>query len=160
MRTRNFYLAAVIFLFLTACDKPESNPELKDSVYLDMKNEEARYKKEMDAKLKELESYNESYAELPDSDYQKKMTRADIYRTKNEIKKLKQMEAYYRVSAESRQIFARKQYLEYYKTGKGKDWPPSEAKTRYEAQKKLANTPKSWTRGIASKASSKKAEKK
>jgi hypothetical protein len=160
MRTRNFYLAAVIFLFLAACDKPESTPEVRDSIYQDMRNEESRLKKEVDAKTKELEGYQETYLELPDSDYQKKMTREDIYRTKNEITKLKQMAEYNRIAAESRQIFARKQYLEYYKAGKGKDWPPTEVKEKYEAQKKMAATPKSWTRGIASKKAPKKEEKK
>jgi len=160
MRTRNFYVVAIIFLFLAACDKPDSAPEVRDSVYQDLRSEEARFKKEVDAKIKELDALQETYAELPDSDYQKKMTREDIYRTKNEISKLQQMSDYNRIAAESRQIFSRKQYLEYYKAGKGKEWPPADVKGKYEAQKKMASTPKSWTRGMASKKIPKKEEKK
>ncbi|MES2768418.1 MAG: hypothetical protein V4596_04665 [Bdellovibrionota bacterium] len=160
MRTRNFYSTLIIFLFLAGCDKPEGAPELKDPVYQDMKSEEAKVKKEIDAKVKELEGLQETYLELPDSDYQKKMTREDIYRTKSEISKLEQMMSYHSISAESRQIYARKQYLEYYKAGKGKEWPPAGVKEKYEAQKKVSFAPKQWSRGIASKKIPKKEEKK
>ena len=160
MRTRNFYSGALLFLFLVGCNNPESTPELKDPIYQDLKSEEASTKKQVEAKLKELEGYQADYDELPDNDYQKKMTRDDIYKTKKEINKLEQMEEYYRISAESRQIFARKQYLEYYKAGKGEEWPPADAKEKYEFQKKLVAAPKTWTRGIASKKEVKKKESK
>ena len=160
MRTRNFYVVLIIFSILAGCDKPESTPELKDPVYQDMRSEEARAKKDVDAKTKELEALQESYLELPDSDYQKKMTREDIYRTKNEISKLQQMMNYHKISGDSRQIFARKQYLEYYKAGKGLEWPPKSVGEMYETQKKIAITPKQWTRGMASKKAPKKEEKK
>ncbi len=149
-----------IFLFLAGCDNLDKTPELRDPVYQDMKSEESRVKKEIDAKTKELKGLQETYLELVDSDYQKKLTREDIYRIKNEIKKLEQMMEYHMISAESRQIYARKQYLEYFKAGKDKDWPPTGIKEKYETQKKMATTSKQWSRGLASKKIPKKVEKK
>lgn len=160
MRTRNFYSAALLFLFLVGCNNPDSTPELRDPVYQDMKSQEESFKKQVEAKKKELEEFETSYHELPDNDFQKKMTREDIYRTKNEITKLEQMTEYHRISAESRQIYARKQYLEYFKAGKEKEWPPADVKEKYELQKKMAAAPKQWTRGISSKKAPKKEEKK
>lgn len=160
MLTRKFYSALLIFLFLAGCEKPDSTPEIRDPIYQDMKSEESRVQKEIDGKIKELEGIKTSQLELPDSDYQKKLNRDEIFRLGNEITRLNQMKEYFRISAESRQIYARKQYLEYYKAGKAESWPPAETKEQYETQKKLSQTPKSWTRGVANKAPAKKPEKK
>jgi hypothetical protein len=158
--TRKFYLLAFIFLFLTACDKPDSTPELRDPIYNDLKSEEAKKQRELDSKIKELEKIENSQAGLLDTEAQKKLNRRDIFRLKNEIEKLRQLKEYYRVSAESRQIYVRKQYLDYYKAGKSSEWPPADLKERYEARKRLAEAPKQWTRGIASKETPKNLEKK
>ena len=160
MLTRKFYSLLFIFSVLLGCDKPDSTPELRDPVYQDLKSEESKVKKEVDAKLKELEEHKSLYSELSDSDYQKKITRGDIYNVENEIKKLTQKVDFYRISAESRQIFARKQYLEYYKAGKSDEWPPKSTKDKYEQQKKLSQNSKQWTRGMASTKPAKKEDKK
>lgn len=159
MLTRKFYLLLFIFSFLTACDKPDSSPELKDPVYQDLKQEESSKQKEIDAKLKEYADIEKNQINLLDNDPQKKLNRQELFRLQNEISKLTQMKEYYKVSAESRQIYARKQYLEYYKTGKASEWPPKDLKERYETQKKLSETPKRWSRGVASKKAPKKADK-
>ncbi len=148
MRTRNIYLGIFISLFMVACDKPESTPELKDPIYLDLKTQESIFQKQIDDKLKEIEGLEQTMGELLDNDYQKKLTREEIFKTKNELAKLKQKKEFYRISKESRQIFARQQYLEYYKNKQ--KWPPEDIKEQYLQRKKLAEAPKAWQRGVAS----------
>jgi hypothetical protein len=69
---------------------------------------------------------------------------------------MKQKRDFYTISSESRQIFARKQYLEYFK--QKKDWPPADVKTKYFEIKEAESAPKRWSRGIASKKAKKSSE--
>lgn len=146
---------------MMGCSNPNSNPELRDPVYKDLKSEETKIKKDLQEKEKALVELKTSYEEMPDNNFQKKLTRADIFKSQNEITKLRQMESFHRISAESRQIYARKEYLEYFKAGKESEWPPKESQVLYMKQKAAEKADKRWTRGMASvKPVDKKSEKK
>lgn len=134
---------------MVGCNNPEPTPELRDPIYQDLKSEESKLEKDIEAKEKDLEGIKEQQPNLADNDYQKKLNRDEIFRLQNEIRKMKQKKEFYTVSSESRQIFARKQYLEYFK--QGKEWPPADVKERYFEAKKMEDSPMKWTRGMASK---------
>lgn len=154
MLTRKFYSGLLLFLFLVGCNNPESTPELRDPIYQDLKSQETKLEKDIEGKEKELDGIKEQQSGLADNDYQKKLNRDEIYRLGNEIDKMKQKKEFFSISSESRQIFARKQYLEYFK--QGKDWPPAGVKERYFEVKNLEGLPKKWSRGIANKPAPKK----
>jgi hypothetical protein len=149
MLTRKFYLGLFIFPFMLGCSNPDSDPQLKDPIYQDLKSEQAKLEKEIDTKKKELATHQKNYVDMHDNDFQKKEERSDIFKTENAITKLEQKLVFYKASAESREIYDRKEYLQAYKSGKGKEWPSPDEKIRYDQQKTAAATPSQWTRGIA-----------
>lgn len=157
MLTRKFYSTLLLFAFLLGCNNIDSAPELRDPIYQDLKSEGEKLDKNVEAKEKELEGITEQQPSLADNDYQKKLNRDEIFRLGNEISKMKQKVEFYSVSTESRQIFARKQYLEYFK--QGKDWPPVGVKEKYFEIKEAESAPKKWNRGVASKPVEKEAKK-
>lgn len=157
MLTRKFYSILLLFAFLLGCNNIDSTPELRDPIYQDLTSESAKLDKEVEAKEKELEGIVDQQPDLADNDYQKKLNRDEIFRLGNEINKMKQKKEFYSASAESRQIFARKQYLEYFK--QGKDWPPAGVKEKYFKIKEAESVPKKWNRGVASKPNEKEAKK-
>jgi predicted nucleic acid-binding Zn-ribbon protein len=75
---------------LIGCKKPIENAELTDPIYMDLLAEQDRAKKEVEAKEKELTTLRDGYSQLKDNDYQKKVTREEIFKTENDLYKLKQ----------------------------------------------------------------------
>lgn len=147
MRTRNFYVAFLILVFLTGCKKPVENPELTDPIYSDFTSEADRLKKEIEAKYKEIENQKKEIESPLAIEGQKKLARENIFSLKNEIFKLSQKEQYFRYSAESRKIFIRKKSLEAFKSGN--NWEPLDIKEDYLERKRLSQAPKTWARGVA-----------
>jgi hypothetical protein len=150
MLTRKFYLGFFIFPFMVGCSNPDSDPQLRDPIYQDLQSESSKTQKDIDTKKKDLENHQKSFTELHDNDFQKIQERSDIFKTQNEITKLEQKLRFYKASAESREIYARKEYLEAYKNGKDKDWPSPETKILYHEQKRAEAAPTRWSRGMAS----------
>jgi hypothetical protein len=71
MLTRKFYSVLLLLAFLLGCNNPEAEPERKDPIYQDLKSEESKLDKDIEAKLKELDGIKEQQSSLLDNDYQK-----------------------------------------------------------------------------------------
>ncbi len=139
------------------CKKPVENPELQDPIYMDFLGRADAIEKDIESKEKELESARiviESPAAIIG---EKKMAKETIFVVKNQIFILKQKLQFNKYSAESRKIYIRKQSLEAFKNDQ--DWVPKDVREAYFARKKLAEAPKTWARGVASKIPVKKEKK-
>lgn len=155
MKTSNFYYFIIFSLFFMGCTKVNEKPELLDPIYLDLTSQADKIKKDIDGKIKELDGYRESYKTQEVNQFERKLTKTNIQNATAEIAKLKQQLQFYEISTESRLIFARKQYLQYFK--EGKEWPPKSVFISYDKNKKVRSEyQRNWTRGMASRVPSKK----
>lgn len=145
MITRNFYLFLILLAIATGCKKILHNPETIDPIYLDFVSESEKIKKEAEAKEKELDGYREGLAAAPEIGPDKKTLRDNVYKAEGDLAKLRQKQKYYELSASSRQIYVRKEYLEFYKNNKA--WDPKSSADAYFKNKELQSEPKRWSRG-------------
>jgi len=157
MRTRKIYYFVGLVILASGCTKLDPTPEAKDRIYQDFLAEAEKAKKDIEAKEKELEANKQKLETVADDSYEKKLTRADVFKNENELKKLKQKQLYYQLSAESRLIYDKKQNLEAFK--RQKTWDPSDSADLYFKEKAYLTQGKQWTRGMAS-VPAKKEEKK
>lgn len=138
-----YYLTLFIVLFgLSACNKPNPNPELADPIYLDLQQQAQNAKKDLEAELKKLEGLKKDLdAAIPQTGAIK-YAQKHYFESEARVSRLQQEFKYFELKAASRKIHGNKEYTKAFK--EGKSWPDSEEVEAYKVQKEISNINPSW----------------
>ena len=136
----------IVFLCLlftiVGCDRPDPDPEKRDPIYADLLKQAAEIKSDVAASEKELETNRAELKAVVPQSGQNKYAVKRVVETQARIEKLKQLQQFFELKAESRKKWDQEAYLKAFKLKQ--TWPlPEEYKT-YQAQKKLEMAPRAW----------------
>ena len=141
---RLFRLLILTTLFVQlGCKSPEENPHLLDPIYTDFIKEQANYENRIKAELKSLEVSKKELAETEPRSLDRKIKQSEVNKTQNILRKLEQRKEYYRIKAELRRAYGKKEYLKAFE--KGEAWPKPEDVRAYRVNKQIRQTPRKWS---------------
>ena len=136
-------LSLTIILFaLSACNKPDPAPELKDPIYSDLTASLAATTQALEAEKKALEEHQKALKEVVPQTGQIKYAQKRVNESQERITKLEQEKQYLELKVEARKSVSRKTYLAAFK--KGEPWPDPKEFESYQAEKRLRNAKKTW----------------
>jgi hypothetical protein len=154
--SQNIKIIAIALLFCLACTRPQSNPELSDPIYQDLKAQEANSSKAIEGKKKELEAA-EKEAEKPDLEpmalKQNRKTRFALEKT---LRLLEQDHTYFEIKAAERKDLDAHTYPESFKTKS--PWPPKGEIEAYATEQRLRNASRNWNDRVPKPANAPKPE--
>ncbi len=136
------------FLFLTAtglvsCNKRDPNPELSDTIYLDLKSELEIAQKNLAAEeAQHLRVAEELKAVVPQTG-QNKFAVKRLFESDNNLDRYKQQVKYFEIAVALRKNQAKSRYLENLTSG-GRPWPDQAEIDDYRARLKLQKAKLSW----------------
>ncbi len=131
-----------LFFSLLGCDQPESDPEKRDPIYSDLVKQAAGLKSEVVATQKEIEINQAELQAVAPQTGQIKYATKRVVESQAKMEKLKQLQLFYELKAESRRRWDQESYAKAFKLKQS--WPSPEELKTYQAQKKLEMAPKVW----------------
>lgn len=137
-----FFIILLLGSLISACDRPEAEPEKRDPLYLSVVSEEQSVRSQRIALMKELEGFEKDLLMVAPQTGQIKYAQKRVFETQEKITKLEQLEKYWKLKAVERKAFSRRKYLEAY--SKKETWPNPEEYQEYLAEKKLIDAPRAW----------------
>lgn len=133
----------LLVLFSAGCTSHDPNPELKDPIYLDLKNivgdlasDVAIHKATIDDETK-----NKDLAEPRSKDLA--LTRNRLREAEQRLKKAEQALNYYEIKVERRRLEARLAYEKAHQ--KGESWPDPAEFQAYQTNKELKSANQQWS---------------
>ncbi|WP_374076517.1 hypothetical protein [Bdellovibrio bacteriovorus] len=136
-------LSVTIILFaLTACNKPDPNPELKDPIYSDLTASLAATTQALEGEKKTLEEHEQTLKDVVPQTGQIKYAQKRVDESKDRITRLEQEKQYLELKIEARKKSSKKSYLKAFK--KGEPWPDPKEWDSYQIEKKLRNAKRTW----------------
>lgn len=136
------FLTLFLLITISACTRIEKNPELRDSIYLDIQNEIQILKGSIEAKNKELESHKKELQDVVPQTGQIKYVQKRIYEAESQLVRLEQELLYFELKKESQMEDSRRAYMKSLKTND--EWPNPKDYEVYITEKKLRRAKKSW----------------
>lgn len=136
------YAILLLFLFLSACSKPDPAPELKDPIFGDLNAELALVTAALETEKGNLKKNEEELLAVVPQTGQIKYAQKRVDESKAKIVKLDQQKQYLELKVEARKKVARRTYLEAYH--KKENWPNPTEWQNYELEKKLRSAKKTW----------------
>lgn len=127
---------------VSACNKPDSNPELKDPVFNDIQADLSVVSTTLEAELKNLQGFEKELAEVVPQTGQIKYARKRVNESKEKINRLEQEKIYLGLKLEARMKESKKSYLKAFKTGEA--WPNPNEWESYRTEKRLRNAKRTW----------------
>jgi peptidoglycan hydrolase CwlO-like protein len=124
----------IISVACISCRKPESTPELRDPVYLDMQKRLSAQEKELKAATDERPKIQEDLTKLNPQSGEYKARWREYYENEKKIYLTEQKVSYFKMSIDSRRKAARLSYLEFYKNNKESEWPDPNDFARYKSR--------------------------
>jgi DNA repair ATPase RecN len=136
----------VLFLLvLSACNKPDPHPELRDPIYKDIEAKQKELTGAVESEKKALEEAEKNLSAVVPQTGQVKFARKRVFEIKARIEKLEQLKRYYTVRLESRKFEAQDEYLSAFDQGKGTEWPAAESYTDYQTQESARTKSRNWS---------------
>ena len=142
MNTLFRLLFILCVLTLSACDKPNPEPEKIDPIYTDIQARLASVTSQIKSAEKDLEDKKKDVAAAVPQTGQIKFAQKRVHEAENALAKLNQLKEYWELRVESRKKWAREYYLKAYE--KKEVWPDPQEIEEYQAQKKLEEAPSAW----------------
>lgn len=144
MALRIKFILLVSLLGLAAgCTRMDPNPEIMDPIYQSFVKEQRNYEKLVEEGEKALAT---AKAELELGEVRtldKKIQQSTYNKAVRALQQAKEMATYYKVRADLRKAYGRKEYKIAFQ--KGEKWPnPSEVYT-YQLNKELRDAPRNWS---------------
>lgn len=142
---RDLYYLIIISIFSLlhlGCDRPHPNPELLDPIYSDMKKQESAYRADAEAEKKTLAEHEGALKTAVPQTGQIKFAQKRYYESLARYERLKQMELYWSVRAQSRKEHAMREYLKAY--SRGEDWPSQEEVREYKSFQSAQKPARQW----------------
>jgi hypothetical protein len=137
-----FITAILLILTLTACSKPDPNPELKDPIYSDLQAQVGAATAALEAEKKKLEGFEKDKMEVVPQTGQIKYANKRIYESQAAITRLEQQVEYLKLKVEQRARTAQAAYKKAY--ANKQEWPDPKEWSSYQAEQKLRNAKRSW----------------
>lgn len=134
--------ALFIILTLTACNKPDPNPELKDPIFADLQTQLGAATQSLEAEKKKLEGFEKDLAAVVPQTGQIKYAQKRVFESQALVNKWEQEKAYLELKIEQRKNTAVKSYKKAF--AKKEEWPDPKEWTSYQAEQKLRNAKRSW----------------
>lgn len=139
---KRFCLLFLITLVISACNKPDPQPELGDQIYQDMLSEQKIADSGVAQAEKDLEEHRKALNEVKPQTGQIKYAQKRIYDAEHRLDRFKQQQKYWIVRSESRRDFVRQKSLEAF--NKGEKWSDSKEFEVYLSEKRLRSAKLNW----------------
>jgi len=140
---------------LTACSRPEPNPEIRDPIYGELLSQKAvaekavvDAEKDLDAAKKELEKARPQTGEYGTA-------RNKYFGAQRDLHRAQQNAAFRAERARLRKIQAKSEYLDDF-FGPKKGWPDPGEYSRFKQEEKNAKRPRKWSEVLAERLDSQK----
>ena len=135
-------LFILLFLALSACSKPDPNPELKDPIYNDLNAELGIISASLEAEKVSLKKFEEELEAVVPQTGQIKYAMKRVEDSKSKIVKLEQQKQYLELKIAARKNTAHTEYMKAY--NKKETWPDPSEWRNYELEKKLRAAKRTW----------------
>lgn len=133
----------VVSGILSACSRPNPNPETLDPIYADLQSRAALAKGAAESAKEETKKLREELEKLPARDITRRKTQENISKQETRVMAAEQEALYFEIRAEQRKKYARDEYMKAF--DKGKPWPNPEDFEAYKLQRKLQDSPREWS---------------
>ncbi|MCE3009403.1 MAG: hypothetical protein LW875_02170 [Proteobacteria bacterium] len=134
----------VLFVFLlSACNRPDPNPELRDPILTDLKAKLSATDATIEAEEKLIAEFEAALKGAAPQTGQAKIARKRLSGAVERKNRAQQMKQFYMVRIESRTEEAKREYLKAFEAQA--DWPSPEEYENYKAQDALLAAPKTWS---------------
>jgi hypothetical protein len=127
---------------MTACNKPNPNPELIDPIYMDLTAQENENESFILAEKSKLEENLAALETVTPQSGRIKFVNKRIWEARASLEKLNQRKLYLKVRKESRKRAAKMEYLSAFT--KGEPWPNPVDTQKYKTQRKLESASRHW----------------
>lgn len=131
-----------ISLFLFACNKPLSNPELSDPIYSDLSSMLASTTQAIVAEKATLMGHEKALQEVVPQSGQIKYAEKRVKESKERINRLEQERLYLELKLNNRKRVSQSSYAKAFE--KGEPWPNPKEWESYLLEKKFRSAKKDW----------------
>jgi hypothetical protein len=127
---------------LTSCDRPLSEPELHDPIYLDMAKGAKEWERATEEAAKKLEKDKEELAQVSPKDPMRKRIRDDVFQAERNLERMKEKTLHEQLLLQKRKEVSR---AEYARAREAKaPWPNKEEYEGFKAAQRLRAAPRNW----------------
>ncbi len=149
--------AKILFILLTSllimgCKSREKEPELRDPIYLDLLQEYSKHSSKIQTLEKQVIETQKDVEMMPARSVDKKIKSKQLMALKDSIRMLKESELYFKIRAEQRKAYARRDYNIAF--DKGEEWPDPKEFEAYKLNKSLNAASRNWSERVPKKSSS------
>lgn len=136
-------IAAILIIFtLSACSKPDPNPELKDPIYADLQTQLGAATASLEAEKKKLEGYQKDLEGVIPQSGQIKYAQKRVFESQAAVNKFEQEKDYLTLKIEQRKKAAVISYRKAF--AKKESWPDPKEFESYQAEQKLRKAKREW----------------
>lgn len=135
-------LTLSVLITLAGCNRPDSNPELKDPIYSDINSSLGSVSQELESEKKSLAEHEQALKDVVPQTGQIKFAEKRVFEAKARITKLEQEKTYLELKLNARLKEARRSYLKAFE--KKETWPNPDEWSQYQAEKNLRNAKRAW----------------
>lgn len=136
----------LIFFFSLGCTKRDPQPHLKDPIYRDLSSEHSRHQKMVEEQLKEVSKLEAELASTEVRTIDKRIKLRDLQTAKERLGRLKEGAEYYRIRADLRKVYAKRDYNRAF--DEGAVWPDPKELEAYQTNKRLRNVSLNWSERV------------
>jgi hypothetical protein len=132
----------LVFVFLTACKRQSSTPELQDPIYADLVRKTEASQRAVEEAKRELEEVKKDFQNAGIQNGEIKVLRQAVFDKTQQLDNAAQSARLLAMQTESRKNFARNAYKKAFDADK--EWPDPEEFRLYKIHQKLVDIPKSY----------------
>ncbi len=136
-------LLVITTIFLASCNKPITNPELKDPIYNDLNVRLTEVSQLLAAEKTILKDHEKDLNESIPQTGQSIRAQKKVFESQNKIIKLEQEEQYLKLKVAARKVEATNSYSKAF--GKNEPWPDPQEFEQYQKEKKAQRAPRDWS---------------
>lgn len=129
-------------IVLVGCNRPDSNPELKDPIYADINATLGSVSQDLESEIKTLTEHEQALKDVVPQTGQIKFAEKRVFESKARITRLEQEKQYLELKLNARLKEARKSYRIAFE--KKENWPNPDEWNEYQAEKSLRNAKRAW----------------
>lgn len=137
------FILICVSMAMLACNHEDPNPELRDPIYQDFAKQRAAYEKAVEDGQKTLETAIKGLESTEARTLDRKISNRAVEKAKDAITLATQKAEYYKIRAELRKAYGRREYKIAFK--EGKPWPDPAEFEAYKVNKALVEADRSWS---------------
>lgn len=132
----------ILALFLGACEKMDPNPELRDPIFRDLKDQLAMTEKMKQDEEKQLLEHQKNLKAVVPQTGQIKFAQKRIFDSQNKLTRYEQQIKYWKIRIIERKNHTRERYAQAFH--KKEEWPVPTEFIQYQSEKRLREAKLSW----------------